>query len=392
MRHVISRLGLLSIALAGLTTGLATAPVQAQSSSIQSSSMLWGEPLDLQNASRMASGSIGADLITKVQEENVAWDQTFPGWYMRGEALFLHRDGLRPGTISVIDNQTFETLTDDLPVITNDDIEPTNFQGGWRAELGRTFGNGLALEGSFFIIDNWSQRAQFTSNGLLVTDPVLPGDALSPPSPPPDFAVFPVDDFYQALQHTVTYQSDLYSAEMNVKATWRWHNMVRSQLAGVRVLQLRDNFFLVSQDDRLSTPSNGFGQYDIRTKNTMIGAQYGEEAMMPILGSATLTVNGKVGLYANDIEQTRTIVNDGVFVVDTLSDKTNLTFVGEIGAHLNIKVTDMLSIRGGYNFFWLEGLALAPEQYTFEQNQQQIINDHGGLFLHGFSIGAELRR
>jgi len=379
MRHSFFRLGLTLVVLAGFC------PTAARAQSPD-----WGTPIDLRSGG-VASGDLTPDLITQVQE-GTAWERDFPSWYLRGEALFLQRVGVRDRVITVIDNATFETLTDDVPVITADQLQPDNFQSGWRAEVGRAFGSGLAIEGQYFLVDDWFQQAQFTSNGLFVTDPVIPGDALSPPDAPPDFAQFPVDDFYQALQHTVDYRSVLLNSEINLRATWRWCNFVRSQLAGVRFAQLREDFFLVSQDDRLSRPDDGFGLYDIRTKNNLIGAQYGEEIMFQVLGTTTLTINGKVGLYANDIEVRRSITNDGVEVVNLMLTDTNLAFLGELGAHLNVKVTDMVSIRGGYNLYWIEGLALAPEQYTFNQALLTDVNEHGGLFVHGFSLGLEVRR
>lgn len=391
MRYRISRLALFMVAL------VASAAVQAAGwARAQSLDSHWGEPIELSRAVSQMPGSMDGSLIRKVSE-NTAWDRSIPGWYARGEALFLNRSTAGDKVLSVLDNGTFDNVTDDIPIITTDSLDFGNYEGGYRTELGRSFGNGLALEGTFYMVDGWDARAQFTSNGLVATAPIA--DALSPPTLP-NFAAFDVDDFYQALQHTFDYRSELLNAEMNVRATWRWYNFVRSQSGGIRFLQVHEQLFFLSQDDRLSVPPQGvfdaatslFGEYDIKTKNNLIGAQYGEEIMTPLFGSATLTVSGKVGLYANDIEQNSSIVNNGVFLVNTQSTDTNLAFVGELNVFTNIKVTDMLSIRGGYNLMWIDGVALAPEQYTFEPFQQSVVNENGSLFLHGFSLGLELRR
>jgi hypothetical protein len=392
MRHVFSRLGLLLVTLSGLTASLASLASPAISSARGQSGTLWEQPIDLTTGASLVEGSLNAsldaNLVTKVQQ-GTAWEQTFPGWYARGDALFLTRTDTREKVLTVSDAGTFDILEDDIPLITTDDLTFDNFEAGWRTELGRSFGNGLAIEGNYWKIDSWDARAQITSNGILATSPIA--DALSPPDFP-DFALFDVDDFYQALQHTYDYHSEIFSSEINVRATWRWHNFVRSQLAGIRFLQLRDSLLFVSQDDRLATPADGIGVYDIRTQNNLLGIQYGEELMMPLLGSATLTVNSKVGLYWNDIEQRSSIFNTGNFLVDTINTNEHLALVAELGAFTNVKITDMCSIRGGYNIVYLDGVALAPEQFTFAPFQQSVINEHGHLILHGFNLGLELRR
>ncbi len=50
-------------------------------------------------------------------------------------------------------------------------------------------------------------------------------------------------------------------------------------------------------------------------------------------------------------------------------------------------------LRAGYNFIWLAGVALAPDQYDFSDTAasgSHLVNG-GGIFLHGANLGLERR-
>jgi hypothetical protein len=322
----------------------------------------------------------------------------YPGWYASGDALFLHRGRVRRQTLVVADNGTINNQQDDTPVLDANDLAFNGYETGYRVELGRALGHGLALEGSYFEVSEWDQSAQVTANGMITNDPLLEG--LSPPLD--NFRAFfrstPFDaeqagTFYQALQQTVTYQSDLRSAELNLKASWQHCQFMRSEFFGVRYLQVRERFSLVSQDEVISTPTNGIGSYNVESDNDLLGAQYGQEFGVTLLGRILLSTRIKAGLFVDTIEQRTSIIDSDVLRYDNIDFESELAFVGELNVGVNIKITELLSARGGYNLMWVEGVALAAEQdYPVAFTNVSPTNDNGGLFYHGFSVGVQLQR
>ena len=73
----------------------------------------------------------------------------------------------------------------------------------------------------------------------------------------------------------------------------------------------------------------------------------------------------------------------------------NLAFCGEIGITLTYDLTERLSIRGGYQLLWLDGVALASQQPLFSLTGP--LDDHittatnGDLFYNGAFAGLEYR-
>lgn len=354
-----------------------------------------GQELEVLNAdtSALDGDLVDPELVMPVGIWGKApdWIRSYPGWYASSDALFLHRNRARDVKLIVDDNGTILDPNDDTPLLTGRALRFSDYEAGYRVELGRSFGNGLALEGSFFQIHEFDTAASLTSNGIL--NPGPDAEALSPPNFPFDQAIFNADPFFEALQQSIVYSSDILGGEMNLKATWRHHHMVRSEYFGVRYLQVRENFTLFSQDEATSTPTNGFGSYAIDTDNDLVGLQYGQELSIPVFSSVCLSSRLKAGAYVNSTEYNTRVVSNNVVAIDIRDTDANVAFVGELNVNCNVKLTKMLSARAGYNFLWVEGLALAPEQDypgafagTFESN------DNGGLFLHGFNVGLELVR
>ena len=353
------------------------------------------QQMEVLNADGAELGQAGGDLIDAGDLLPVAFGHhapaggCYPGWYAAGDALFLHRQHARELVITVNDRGTLLDTSDDDPLLTTNDLA-FDFETGYRVELGRSFGNGLALEGSYFQIREWDAFGQVTSNGLL--NPGPDAEALSPPIS--FFAPnFDPDPFFQAVQHTVTYMSDVQSAEMNLKAAWQLHSVAGAELYGFRYFNLRERFTLVSQDEFDSTPTMGFGSYDIETDNDLFGFQYGQEATFHLHSMVCMHARLRAGVFANAVEQRSQVVSNGVLVNDIHEKDADVALVGELNVNFKVKLNRWASARAGYNFIWLEGVALAPEQdYPLALTGSNQLNDNGGLFLHGFNIGVELSR
>lgn len=66
-------------------------------------------------------------------------------------------------------------------------------------------------------------------------------------------------------------------------------------------------------------------------------------------------------------------------------------FIGDISLSAAYRLTDAWKLRAGYNFLWLTGVALAPNQFDFGATLDSGtgLNGGAGVFLHGASLGLD---
>ena len=68
-------------------------------------------------------------------------------------------------------------------------------------------------------------------------------------------------------------------------------------------------------------------------------------------------------------------------------------FIGDINFSAIYRINDVWGIRAGYNLIWIDGLALAPNQFDFSVDQPPNtgVVSGGGMFLSGANLGLEAR-
>ncbi len=101
-------------------------------------------------------------------------------------------------------------------------------------------------------------------------------------------------------------------------------------------------------------------------------------------------MTGKAGIYGNAIRASQRISDfDNFTFRNTSISGGQLSFLGELGLNGNYKFSECLSLRGGYQVYWVEGLALAPEQLDFTDTDTSgtSLDKNGGLFIHGAHAG-----
>jgi hypothetical protein len=66
-------------------------------------------------------------------------------------------------------------------------------------------------------------------------------------------------------------------------------------------------------------------------------------------------------------------------------------FIGDLNVNLSYRLSDTWRLRTGYNFLWLTGVALAPNQFDFggTSTAGTGLNGGAGVFLHGANLGLE---
>jgi hypothetical protein len=286
----------------------------------------------------------------------------------RADALFLHRstprsavlvtDSYTPGGTVLLDANQFDFDT----------------QTGWDIYLARdrVFGD-WGIEANYFSVDGWNAS----------TEPVTsPGGAVVQ-------FVTPLGNTQVPATLSASYASQLYSVEINARRPLLdWLTL----LLGYRFLELDESGLSIAQD---VGPGLNLATYSIKSQNSLSGFQVGLDSQIPVGQRLTLQGIGKVGIYGNR-------ASNNIYIYQSDSPETfgsetmlgHTAFVGELDFAATYAVTDQLSVRGGYQLLWLEGVALASNQVAVSDPDHGISGIHstGGVFYNGAFVGLEYRR
>jgi hypothetical protein len=174
-----------------------------------------------------------------------------------------------------------------------------------------------------------------------------------------------------------------------------------SYLFGLRFMQIDETFTFQSTgvgpfgNDSTQTPQHAAGDYGIVTHNDLLGLQVGAEMMFQQCRWAW-GFYGKAGPYVNFCSQQSTIdavVTDGAarpaYHQYLSGTAYPAALIGEAGFQATYKFKPNLVGRASFDFMWVSGVALAPEQLQFAANPVSRVSASGAIFSEGVSLGLE---
>ncbi len=218
-----------------------------------------------------------------------------------------------------------------------------------------------------------------------------------------------------ATAHQMAYESNLNSFEMNAKISrrlgrdrmvlkpdGRWERQcdpgrTPTFLAGFRAITIDEEFsFDAQRTGFVGDPDlpNAFGTYDIDAQNRLFGLQLGAELIQQHC-NWSFGVRGKLGGYANFVDQTTQVrVSDtrpglASSVRDEQASDVQLAMGAELGLVGTYQIRPNIAFRAAYDFIYLQGLALAPQQLDFNTAPQPNVRSGSHQFLNGGTVGLE---
>ncbi len=294
------------------------------------------------------------------------------GWRVRGEAVLLHR---------TLADQVAYAFTNDPtnPVLSNNNLD-YDYNWSFRVSAERRVHENNSIEVTYMGLWNWDNRARFNSPA---------GDIQSFY----DFGGLPVLGFDGATSQEIGYSSDFHNAEINYWTPLPCGCLGAVQVStcwGVRYVRITEDFLYTS-----ITPTHT-GRSLIATDNDLVGGQFGWLVTMPLNCNWALRWGGKVGVYGNAGRQHTTVDATAIggatteFVNETVR-RGDAAFVGGTDVQLSYRVNCGLSLFAGAEFLWVDGVALAAEQFNpvLGPGRQEFINDNGLAFFQGFNFGVE---
>lgn len=320
-------------------------------------------------------------------------------WYASTDVLWLTRDYSASFPLARTVDRDANTIPGGALALS--DVSDNSARPGLRFLVGYAFASGTAIELGYFGLQQWSQ-----SGSIFVQDPPFANSPFLGSSVP-----FGNKSFDTTL--TAKYDSLIHNAEANLRHGWERGSWTASVLGGVRYFHLKETIELTGVElftreiERTRTEAN----------NNLFGAQLGGAITRYWLdGCFALEVNGKAGIYGNSVNQ---YTSNG-FGPLTGVPGTNVLLAGRGSTDLaslyegamtgTAQVTEWLTVRGGYQVFYVQGLALAPDQLALTGSSIRSTNTKprlppsplpagvgaqlrtdGDLFLHGPFVGLEIR-
>jgi len=305
-------------------------------------------------------------------------DDSFPGGfefddqpvtaYVNIDAIFWTRS--MPGAPLMINGGTGQAIAS-----TSNTLD-FNVGAGPALTVGGRFDDVLGIEASYFGIYDWKARG---------TSVLTAGNAATADVPFPNL---PALAFDPGDYQTYEYQSDLTSVELNMRAdlTDRFN-----LLWGFRYLNLDETL----RGTLYESTNAVFGSYGIQTRNNLFGFQIGGQRTFFLTDFWTLSLHGKVGVFGNAAEQTTsgTFLDGGTLPAQRSASDARASIVSQLGLQTAVQLSRHIAIRGGYQVFYANHLALAPNQITtsnWAAGGAGGISTNNELIAHGGNIGFEL--
>jgi hypothetical protein len=309
-----------------------------------------------------------------------------PCWYLRGDSIWMQRN--RPDDHNLTSYLNLNNGQDHLNghFLLNSDDVTYPLEPGLRVTLGRYLTDTTMIEATYLGALNWDRRngtPDFAS-GANGVGPLLAYWT-------PGFGPFDTSAFTGSNVQIASYESQFNSFELGVRhAVWG----TTSILAGFRYINVGDLFQLSAFDDAANSNPNANGFYRTWTNNNLVGVQIGSEYTHDLWFPRLFgSIDARGGIFANFAEQKNLLFNSG----DTYNQRSDrqVQFAGlwDVTFAISYLATDHLTIRGGYTFLFINGLALAPNQIDTNptmQNSRSFIADNDSLTLQGPFIGGEL--
>jgi len=361
-----------------------------------------------------------------------------PDWYLEQDVRILNRS--RPREVGI----GFEFTTDSTNTIgeqvLNSRTATPNISGAWGMTFGQRFARDTEnrdhyIEFSFWGLNNWRDEASFDGHRTSVHNSLGQkteehGDLYSGygvtqvlnTSTNAQVAVLNgtfVPGFDRVDQQRTFYLSSTNNFELNGRISprsradrlvlhpdgkWRREcqpGLYMSYLYGLRFLQINETFrFHGEGRTDVFDPETGVlidsqentGDYDIVTHNNLLGLQVGADMIFRQC-RWTWGVHSKLGPCINFCDQVSDINSGPALAPDFVHrlawSKHQASVVGEVGFEATYKFRPNLVGRASYDFMWVSGIALAPEQLQFDTKPVNRINANGLALFNGFTLGLE---
>ena len=293
------------------------------------------------------------------------------GWRVRGEGVLLHR--------AVGGNEIYSVNDATGGIgLANDNLD-FDYEWSFRVAAEKRVHCDNSIEASYFGLFYWDDTAVALS----------PTESLQ--SLYADTGV-PLAGFSDAFFQSLRYRTELHSAEINYWRPLKCHGLGSIQVStawGARWLKIDEEL------DIVSASTTAVGASETHTRNDLVGGHFGWLVSVPLNCNWQLRWGGRAGIFGNIGRQNTEVYTADATGVTSLVDESfrrgDAAFVGSMDAQLAYRLNCGWSVYVGTELLWVEGVALAAEQFQPEVGPGRIarLNDNGLAYYQGFHFGVE---
>ncbi|GIW92530.1 MAG: hypothetical protein KatS3mg110_0571 [Pirellulaceae bacterium] len=286
-------------------------------------------------------------------------------------------------------------------VLSTDNLD-FDHEPGFRFQAAVQFGASSNIEFTYFGLFNFAKSAAVVSDTDDLYSVFSDFGTNPPPQAGPPIVRGGFTDTDSAEFHSIEYSSNFDTLELGFRRRWMAPNcrIQGSWLAGVRYFRLEEQFIhrtRVNYPDPNDPSTNitGFMDYFVGTANSMTGFQVGGDLWATLFPGIQVGSELKAGIYGNRADQRTTIDAQTLTLpVEESARHDAVAFLAEANLTGTWRLGQHLTARGGYTLLYVDGVALAPENFNPEPPfvagaRTVFINDNGDVFYHGFTAGLE---
>ncbi|QGJ72386.1 Hypothetical protein PBC10988_41070 [Planctomycetales bacterium 10988] len=295
--------------------------------------------------------------------------------HFQADTLILQRSRARNDVLLNADNGTAGYLNsaDDIALVSAKDFD-FEYEANIRFAIGFDVFPGTNTELSYWGTGFWEDE--------IVVDRGLTFDLIAP------FDTATVN-YTSANVAILGYATRSHNAEIN--NIWNL-NTELSMLAGVRFFNQAESFSLtMGQSGGILAATS---TYKVETDNYLIGPQIGFGYRVPVTPRWSIAGTAKGGFLFNIHQQNSFLLDVGNTSTLATFERSELepSFIGEIGLSTFYRFSKGITFRLGYEVMFVNGLALAPEQFDRGPglSAEGRDNHSGSIFFDGLLVGIEI--
>lgn len=308
-------------------------------------------------------------------------------WFGSLAGLIMSRDKPNPVPLTV-------PIGTDMPALmTTQQSTVDQYRGGFEARVGRTLGCRYAIEGVYWMTEQFVNQAQIVS-------PTNSLDAFFDTGTLTSGASVVSGRFNGAHIQQQTRTDAIYNVEVNLLQQALCNDCGSRfgmiGLVGARYIRFHEAFVFESAAAGTNFGDNGgttAGIYDVGVTNNMVGGQIGSRMHYYLLPKLRLYATPKVGLLANTIDhRVRLGVEDGTSAYNLRVYKTDAAMLGQIDLGTSWQVLPRFSLFAAYRIMGISRIALADNQIppvVADLQAVQHTNTNADLIMHGLVAGGQ---